>query len=381
MCIKCASESDRTPLVPTTAVGLSAQHRTHAAITPEKMAFDAHEVARAGRGEKQSRMPRVSVCISGQLRTFLEPSVQSSLARMLHHGGYEYVLSVDQPIQRNESRLQIGLQAITAQRFAWEVSATFKHYAAALRTQLVPCASSSSHRHRIFYTLAKRIEPCYAMLEALEKARSIVYDYAMRVRPDHMFLRRVPHVSVLLDAWAHGRNVLLMDDQIGVTTRQHAKTLFLAPARVYSSCVTADMWSRTCNVSNAAAKSTMSRPPFQACMSMGLVSWFSSENSTWMELDSAPCTVKIERPQGSTMSPDKVRVAEAFDRQCHTWDAHRMEGISVSSKRTLDHNLSEWSPIFAPAVMPASAPCVRSGCAAPSFLFERPQLSSRNDSA
>lgn len=254
---------------------LSAQHRTHAAITPEKMAFDAHEVARAGRGEKQSRMPRVSVCISGQLRTFLEPSVQSSLARMLHHGGYEYVLSVDQPIQRNESRLQIGLQAITAQRFAWEVSATFKRYAAALRTQLVPCASSSSHRHRIFYTLAKRIEPCYAMLEALEKARSIVYDYAMRVRPDHMFLRRVPHVSVLLDAWAHGRNVLLMDDQIGVTTRQHAKTLFLAPARVYSSCATADMWSRTCNVSNAV-------PPNRQCLdrhSKRALRWASSRGS------------------------------------------------------------------------------------------------------
>ena len=350
--------------------------RSHTSALIRRRSLMPVDVVRAaGRGHKHASMPRVFVCIAVQLRTFLEPSVQSSLARMLHHDGYEYVLSVDQPVQRNESRLQIGLLAITAQRFAWEAFATFRRYAAALRSQLVPCASNSSHRHRIFYPLAKRIEPCYAMLEAEEQARSILYDYVARVRPDHMFSRRVPHVSVLLNAWAHGRNLLLMDDQIGVTTRQHAKTLFLAPLRVYSSCATANMWSHTCNVSEAAAKSTMFRPPFQACITMGLVTWFSSESSTWMELDSAPCTVNIRRPKGFPLSADKVRVAEAFDRQCRKWDTRRMEWGSVSSKQTLDHNLSEWSPVFATRAVPASAPCVRPGCGAPSFLFERPQLS------
>ena len=40
----------------------------------------------------------VAVCLSGQARTLLRPSVQLSMAEKLHHPGYEYFLSTDAPI-------------------------------------------------------------------------------------------------------------------------------------------------------------------------------------------------------------------------------------------------------------------------------------------
>ena len=234
-----------------------------------------------------SRHDRVAVCISGLLRTFLEPHLQHGYARMLHRPGYEYFLSADADVDLHDDRLQIAIRNQSKTHFA-----RYPH--------VFRCDNESTGRHRQpnRFLMAARLLPCNSMLRHAELVDNRNFTFLLRTRPDQLFVLRFPHVAALYAEQSHGRALLLMDDLIAIAPRRYAEVLYLMPTKAYKSCASVEAWSHTCNQSldSARVQTLLKCPPCTPCNEMALITYYASPRVTWSSLRFGnPCALRLER--------------------------------------------------------------------------------------
>ena len=82
--------------------------------------------------------------------------------------------------------------------------------------------------------------------QAEEGRRRVRYATVLRVRPDHVFLRRMPPVDAAgwLGVPLVAGRVLLWDDQISLARREEAAAMLLAPTLGYGTCADEAEWVR-----------------------------------------------------------------------------------------------------------------------------------------
>ena len=172
-----------------------------------------------------------AVCVVGEQRTFLEPVVQLGFARRLHRPGYEYFVVTDQRRPRPELLKIAPVRAWIAGGLVGDITGHGDHSG---------CAANTCNSHRFLYPAMERLSHCYPAIQNEEGRRGMRYEFLLRVRPDHLFLRRQPPVDRAFSrAFARG-NMLLWDDQIVAARRVDAPTALLTPRLVYRACV--DEW-------------------------------------------------------------------------------------------------------------------------------------------
>ncbi|EOD11340.1 hypothetical protein EMIHUDRAFT_214667 [Emiliania huxleyi CCMP1516] len=231
--------------------------------------------------------PIVAVCISGQLRTFLDREVQDGFADQLHRSGYEYFLSTDAPLNQADYRLRIQLRAVHAA--SEDVARPVGH-----------CPRHTSN-HRFLLPMAARLAACYYLMQKEEAERSFSYELVLRVRPDHIFSKRVPPVPHLFPGSALEGVIALNDDQVALASRSDAKTMLLVPSISYANCASADEWAQACtcqgceqvNVDAAALGDHLPVP----CCPMKLITVFGSTRS-WRQLSPLGGYISIWRAKG-----------------------------------------------------------------------------------
>jgi len=181
-----------------------------------------------------AHVERVAVCLSGQLRTFLDDDVQAGFAEYFHRPGYEYFISTDEDVDLSKSSIGRYVQSVT-------VNNTGPDH------ELMKKCPTGTLMHRFLLPMVSRYVACHNEITALEHKKGIRYDYVLRARPDHLFLDAFPSAADLLERFAPGRDVLLLDDHIAVARRQKMGTILLTPLRAYGECHDVAEWSVACN--------------------------------------------------------------------------------------------------------------------------------------
>ena len=227
----------------------------------------------AALAEDASVRPTVAVCISGQLRTFLDREVQDGFADQLHRSGYEYFLSTDTPLSEADPRLRIRLRAVHSS--SEPVARPVGH-----------CPRHTSN-HRGLLPMAARLASCFHLMQKEEAERYFSYELVLRLRPDHLFSKRVPPIPQLFPDSALDGVIALADDQVALASRSDAKTMLLVPSISYATCASAEEWAHACtcqgceqvHVEAAALGDHLPVP----CCPMTLITAFGSTRS-WRDL-------------------------------------------------------------------------------------------------
>jgi len=223
---------------------------------------------------------RVAVCLSGAMRTFLDPDVQQSMLAWMHKPGYEYFCSFDKPVS-NTSWQRVLLKPI----IGVHVEAGEKGW----KNMTCRCPlGTNMHRH--YYPMAHRLLGCRKEILAAERRGKFLYAYILRARPDHLFLRMWWHPRELLAEIAAGQeqrlfatyqqtrnrppfagaDVLIYDDHMAVARRKHLDAILQCPATVYSSCQSVAAWQEACRDTGkgqafALSKELMSKRMYPWC--------------------------------------------------------------------------------------------------------------------
>ena len=210
-----------------------------------------HVAAIAGNGSRHERIGAdyVFVCLAGQLRTFLQPTVQKAFASHVHRPGYEYVLSTDTARPSHADHVLL-IRPILSWITLVESDPTAdegdpKKLELLLRQRRCAPPSCNPYNNPRMNDFAAKVAACHAPMLREEAARGIEYSYVLRLRPDHMFLTPLAHPRDLLARKPRGR-VLLWDDQVSVTRRRFAAVVHLAPRSVYAACLSPAVWELGC---------------------------------------------------------------------------------------------------------------------------------------
>lgn len=189
-----------------------------------------------------------AVCVAGSLRTFMQRAVQLGFVRHLHHEGYEYFVVTNEPMPTTFRQ-----HLLVAPIRSWLSNGTVSELMAGRpntpERDQVPrgtCPAGTCNPHRFLHPFVVRFSECFYAMQAEEGARQIEYATVLRVRPDHLFLRRLP--PVLPTGWMGSSlapgHVLLWDDQFSVALREDAASVYLSPSVVYSTCADRTQWAR-----------------------------------------------------------------------------------------------------------------------------------------
>ncbi len=184
---------------------------------------------------------KVAVCISGQLRTFLEKDVQQRLSGNFNVPGYFYFLSTSGP----ETLLNVSSDA----RLKVQVAHAFVDNGTPVlvSTDGYACTSPGRFGHVRMYPMAQRWAACYAQLAEYERSHGFLFDWVARVRTDFMYLERIPPVYELFRNYsAEGADVLLYDDHMSIGPRSTAVSQLVTPQQVYRTCPDLNMWVKAC---------------------------------------------------------------------------------------------------------------------------------------
>ena len=186
-----------------------------------------------------------AVCISGAMRTFLQMEVQEHFVENFHHQGYEYFVSTDTP-KPNSTALKVSPIR------AWDVTPNDPNnmnlevgrpnYPG--EPHRGPCPPGTCDPGRFLLPFVQKFAECYYSMLQYEGKKGRQYDLVLRVRPDHLFLKRIPMATP--DGWMNIQlrpgKILLWDDQISAAFREDAATTLLAPSIAYSACTTVRQW-------------------------------------------------------------------------------------------------------------------------------------------
>ena len=200
-----------------------------------------------------------AVCVAGSLRTFLQPIVQHAFMSALHHEGYEYFVATD--TQQPKRRLLV--HPIRAWISLEQSGPLHNGRPNTPERDLLPrgrCPRGTCNPFRFLLPFAQRLAECYYAIQREEGRRLQQYATVLRVRPDHVFLRRMPPVTP--SGWVGAQlirgRVLLWDDQMAVALRADAAAALLAPTVGYASCADEAEWTRATLAGRATSEAELS---------------------------------------------------------------------------------------------------------------------------
>ena len=173
-----------------------------------------------------------AVCLSGQLRTLLTPAVQDSMISMVHQPANEYFISTEKWLDQHDPRLRISpVIAVYADSAGEDLHPDRtngnKHGLKACRNHTMT--------HPYLFPQAVRWVACQRLLIREEQARRMQYTHVLRIRTDIRFVSPLPPAPEAL-ALA-GRDILLFDDMIALSAREHADALLTAQSAAILSCL------------------------------------------------------------------------------------------------------------------------------------------------
>jgi hypothetical protein len=140
------------------------------------------------------------------------------------------------------------------------------------------------------------------------------YNFVFRIRPDHMWLRPIPHVRELLERDQHPwRRILLWDDQIAVARRGMASTVLLTPQLAFATCWSEDEWRRACTGSNVGGSLNQPIDPswnvtrckeqhYMPCEPMNLLAYLGPHGTS---VDHLPLQMRDWTGSGALQGPTK----------------------------------------------------------------------------
>lgn len=192
-----------------------------------------------------------AVCLCGSLRTFEQPVVQRSFVEHVHYEGYEYFVVADRPRTPQMEILVAPIRAWMATGSQLPLDAGRPNTDSQDQLPRGRCPRGTCNPFRFLQGFVRRIPECYYLMQAEEGQRRRRYSTVLRLRPDHLFLRRLPRVSY--DAGWFGEplvpgRVLLWDDQVSLSRREDAAGMLLAPSIVYDTCADERQWVLAANM-------------------------------------------------------------------------------------------------------------------------------------
>eukprot|EP00746_Dinoflagellata_sp_MGD_P119143 gnl/MRDRNA2_/MRDRNA2_55096_c0_seq1.p1 gnl/MRDRNA2_/MRDRNA2_55096_c0~~gnl/MRDRNA2_/MRDRNA2_55096_c0_seq1.p1 ORF type:complete len:669 (-),score=67.25 gnl/MRDRNA2_/MRDRNA2_55096_c0_seq1:4-2010(-) len=233
--------------------------------------------------------PRVAVCLSGQLRTFLDEQVQQGFANNVHRDGYEYFLSVDENVDLEHASLKDFVRAVRVEANPAESITT-------------PCPEGKC-MHRYNLPFVSRFVACFEDIENHEKAEGFQYDYFLRMRPDMLVNNPFPHPQDLMPTY--GKDIVLFDDQMAMANRQGARDMFLNPVKAYKECYDAKAWSVACHVELLEPVPNFTEP---YCCPMNAIAFFGNSTIQSFQFGEGPfaeCTVSVLYAQGKSCEAER----------------------------------------------------------------------------
>ena len=167
----------------------------------------------------------VAVCLSGELRSFYQPSVQEGLIKRLDKPGYEYFISTDHggrgasaPWNDSISNDSMGSSAGAVVGSTLSVRSVYVDSGETLR----PDRNGNEHgqlscprgtmTHPYLFPMTVRFVACARLIFREERQRRFSYTHVIRTRTDLHFVVPFPHPEEAL-ARANA-DVLLFDDQV-----------------------------------------------------------------------------------------------------------------------------------------------------------------------
>ena len=189
-----------------------------------------------------------AVCVAGALRTFLQPPVQQSFVGNLHHTGHEYFIATDQPRPATAKILVAPIRAWIAHGLQQPIGDEGRPNTPTKdKHPRGRCPRGTCNPFRFLYPFVERLAECYYAIQAEEGSQRLRYSVVLRLRPDHILLRRMPPVHPVT-GWlgvplVPGR-ILLWDDQISVSRRDDAAAMLLTPVLAYQTCADEKQWER-----------------------------------------------------------------------------------------------------------------------------------------
>eukprot|EP00466_Bigelowiella_natans_P004919 jgi/Bigna1/81104/fgenesh1_pg.77_\ len=205
------------------------------------------EVNDNGVGGNGRQRDLVAVCIVGEFRTFLQAEVQASFVNMIHHPGYEYFVVTDKPfpVRNGDDNVvhnggaaaaadDVGVQVSPLR--SWVLDRLYQHIELKSVFGGVQGGIMSGRPN------TPRLAQCYYEILSEEGRRNIRYKTVFKIRPDHIFNERIPHVGDSI-AFRHPEGTVhIWDDQMAVSRRSDAKWILLTPTVAYSTCASEDDW-------------------------------------------------------------------------------------------------------------------------------------------
>jgi hypothetical protein len=186
---------------------------------------------------------RVAVCIVGQFagRPVLDNGLWTRLLQLFHRPGFEYFLSTSGNASVVDAVRRSGRYRDS---FVDELEEfpRFSRNGRDDRHGQVTCGDTGRLTHPYVADYMAKLVPCYLMIARAEE-QTTRYDYVVRLRPDHWFVKPLPSPEHLL---THADEILMFDDHAAWAARKHARALFVAPYAIYRSCASAAEFKRAC---------------------------------------------------------------------------------------------------------------------------------------
>lgn len=204
---------------------------------------------------------RTAVCITGELRTFLEPQVQYGFKHHFHYPSYDYFLSSDTYVPPDDFRLEIFIRNQTV--------ITEK-----------PIQNLNCSYGRSYFTLARRLLSCQKMIQHEEMEYFIEYMFFIHARTDVFFVDFISHPNNHVTS----HNIALNENFLSMSTKENSHLLMEKPMLLFKTCTT--------------------RPRSYACRNescpfLALTTYYARRHRVkWSTLDYNICDIRPERYSG-----------------------------------------------------------------------------------
>ncbi len=241
-----------------------------------------------------NNVPLTCVCISGQLRSFFQQNVQSSFSLYFHTKGYEYFISGDQYFGKNDSRVYINpirkITVVKSNRISKQ------------------CTNNTKGQFHL-YIQALRISMCYENMIEQEKVSGINYRYTIRIRPDILWLKNFPQLSL------NKNTIIMTHDLITISNRNLSKVILYYPKIAYSMCADFPTWNYACRKKINLHK--FLKGSSVPCTPMKLITTI--DKIKWKEMNTSGLFI-IERENGKPTSQDTL--FNNRNRICCNWNVN-----------------------------------------------------------
>jgi len=186
---------------------------------------------------------RAAICVSGEQRGHFHDVVQRSWSKYFVKSRYDIFYSIDLP------RPPEGA-AMWQVADVWSANLPF----VGVDDSSWCMSQAGAYNHVRMFKMAARWPSCLAMISRRAQATGVLYDFAMYLRPDIVWVENVPDVRLLWERHRRDRDVLLFDDHAAIFPYSNVTAFFVGGQLIYEHCASQAEWAEACEKPGAKAK-------------------------------------------------------------------------------------------------------------------------------